>query len=1274
MLKSIVSVVLTAGLVLACVGVVQGEDLTWNAAGGGVWDTTTANWTGGTGIFVDGDNVLFDDSAGGSINISAGDVSPASVTFDYSTLNYTLKGLNGITGATGLTKTGSGALFINNVNSYTGKTSIQGGTLTLGTGVSLSNAGVAGPLGAPSGAEAVIDLYSGAALQLGSTSPRQNQSTNRTINLAGDAGTMSIKVNDNDTIFEFGAVTTSEIGAKTLALFTGYQSNGDRESMVFNGALTESVDSPLSLEVAFRTQSASQSYVSLNAGGDFTGPITLGKVNSNMQAAYLTIGGLLEAPGRNLNGVPARSIRGSGQLGGGNYAGDISMESNIFLNYFSTADQVLGGGISGDGALIMNGTGALTLTGANTYAGGTEAKSGTLTIDGSLADATMTISGGSVDGSGVLDFNIDGLTSDLIDMNSGALNISGLNIVINDTGAGLTESAYVLVDYADGGALIGAEFNSFTADSRYIMDYDYLGNGNQIALVLSTQVWDGTQNPWSSLHWLDNGVGSEVAPDTGRTMKVNSGVATVSSTPGVIYSLDIASDDVGGTVTVASGGSLAVSTQVSVGANGTLNVNTGGSLNVTSDVNVAAGGSLTVAGVLDTPTLHTAGTTSLTGSVDTINITDGITTLASATSTQINATGGTLDTSGLTVGNLNVDGATVNVTGPSVATDLQISSGQMNLSGGNMSVATATFTDGGIDALGGALVVSDTVTLVDGATIVNAVGADFQMMGGNLVAPTVGNHREVRISGGGEVTLQVPAAKSELINVNLYADNGGGEGTSATLIGPTGGFDETWNQFNTTTNGSLLYSDGGASTVGYTMNTNLTGRWGDPDLKMLHGALSQFGKGSDTNLTINGLEAGAKYNVWIASYQDENYDPEQIRGNWSTTNTTDTVGAQTVSSWGDNLNDSEWVAGLNYVLFENVEASGSGEINFLGDAYDGDSGVAGEGDKLRLHTNGFQIEKAPEITGPVNLVLPFTEVNATATATVAIPLEVGGRVTLGGMTTAPEATLTVNSLTTDITLTNMTLGGGSRVLSSAAGSTVNAATFTVSGGTLAGGESVSNLGDFDADTSYTNLTLAAGATLDWTFVAGTETYIDINGNLTIEDGAMIKISLADSSAMPDGVDVKLLLAYDQTNFDLGQVALSLPTDWTSDGLTTLVEESAAYGGEEVTYLVLQNLMGDGVVDPVDGDATGDSIVNQADLTVLLAQFGSPYDIARTGDHADFNGDGLVDLADFVILRANWGQGVTPDASVLPDAAPEPATMIMLAAGLPLMLKRRRRRS
>ncbi|NNM29790.1 MAG: hypothetical protein HKO57_09715, partial [Akkermansiaceae bacterium] len=127
------TIVDNAGTIELSVG---SESTTWTGGTSGDWQIggPDANWDTGDTFFFDGDEVTFDDSGAiKSVNIAA-DVAPATVAVNSSAGNdYSFSG-SAITGTTGLSKDGTGDLSLLNSNTYSGATTINGGSLTVGNG------------------------------------------------------------------------------------------------------------------------------------------------------------------------------------------------------------------------------------------------------------------------------------------------------------------------------------------------------------------------------------------------------------------------------------------------------------------------------------------------------------------------------------------------------------------------------------------------------------------------------------------------------------------------------------------------------------------------------------------------------------------------------------------------------------------------------------------------------------------------------------------------------------------------------------------------------------------------------------------------------------------------------------------------------------------------------------------------------------------------------------------------------------------------------------
>lgn len=139
---STLAIVLAAGL-----GSAQAQStVLWNVEGGSTWDTTATNWLdqGSATVtnFANGDTVIFDKAAGGSIAIAA-DVSPLSTTVNAPSGTYTFNDGPIATGS--LTKDGGGQLTIQTNHNFNGGTTINGGTLRVNFPAQTSGLG-SGPI------------------------------------------------------------------------------------------------------------------------------------------------------------------------------------------------------------------------------------------------------------------------------------------------------------------------------------------------------------------------------------------------------------------------------------------------------------------------------------------------------------------------------------------------------------------------------------------------------------------------------------------------------------------------------------------------------------------------------------------------------------------------------------------------------------------------------------------------------------------------------------------------------------------------------------------------------------------------------------------------------------------------------------------------------------------------------------------------------------------------------------------------------------------------
>jgi autotransporter-associated beta strand protein len=273
---------------------------------------------------------------------------------------------------TSLTKDGTGKWVLSGANTYTGNTTINGGTLQIGSGGSTGS------------------LSTSSALNNNGTLVfnRSNAITQGTDFASVIAGTGNVIKNGSGTLTLSGANTytgTTTIEAGTLQIGSGGSTGTLSTSSALNnnGRLVFNRNNTITQGTDFASAIAGTGNVIQNGSGE------------------LILGGANTYTGTTTIGAGALTVSGTGQLGGGSYAGAIA-NSGVF-NYASTADQTLSGIISGAGAVTKSGAGTLTLTGVNTYTGKTTINAGKLHVTGTgniaatdvelLAGATLDFTG-----------------------------------------------------------------------------------------------------------------------------------------------------------------------------------------------------------------------------------------------------------------------------------------------------------------------------------------------------------------------------------------------------------------------------------------------------------------------------------------------------------------------------------------------------------------------------------------------------------------------------------------------------------------------------------------------------------------------------------------------------------------------------------------------------------------------------------------------------------------------------------------------------------------
>ncbi len=386
--------------------------MTWNnGANTSLWNATDANWSGST--WVANSDALFNATGG---TVTASGVVVNDITFN--TSGYAISGTfrlandkssaitvaDGVTatisaiiadnsaGASSLTKSGSGTLTLNGLNTYGYATIVQSGTLSVNT---LANGGVASSTGSSSNSPSNLQLISGATLLYtggGSSTDRALMiDYSGTIDASGSGALIFSNTAKSITTNAATAASTS----RTITL-TGTNTDNNTMGLMIGNPATSGTTNLVKSGVGTWVLTGNNTFTgsTLINGG----VLQIGGIYALQYSSIDTSGTGVIAMGSGITNLLVGGLNGSKNLSSlitGNY----NTITSITLNTASGVTDTYSGSIS-DGALGMiltkQNSGTQTLSGSNSYSGGTKLTGGQLNLNNAYAigTGTLTISGG----------------------------------------------------------------------------------------------------------------------------------------------------------------------------------------------------------------------------------------------------------------------------------------------------------------------------------------------------------------------------------------------------------------------------------------------------------------------------------------------------------------------------------------------------------------------------------------------------------------------------------------------------------------------------------------------------------------------------------------------------------------------------------------------------------------------------------------------------------------------------------------------------------------
>ena len=804
---------------------VHATTLTWDASGtnpaapvdgAGTWDTTTARWSNATTDVI-WPNTGADIAVFGKANGVAGTVTVATVTASGITFNapgsgaYTLTGgtitLAGATptitfsattstisaviaGSAGLKATGSTSaktLILSGANTYSGGTTITGGTLRINTtasalqgattisgGTLVLNAGNATYANAISGAGAITVFTGNAGVSFtgdmngytGTLDLNPGSVASKTSFTTTQAGLISasatIKVEASTTLYLNQALNY----AAAIQLFGVGNSDNAGALRLENGATqTGSVTLKGNSYIGITATSATISGAISQTVGPFgftkqgAGLLTLSGVNTYSGATVVGAGALALSGAGTLGATTAALTLGGGSLDLGSLSRTVAAVA--ITAAAASGDTLQNGSLTGTSYAVSNTAGTAVIS-ANLLASGAAGLSktgaGTLTLSGTNTyTGATTISAGSVSAGSAA--NLGAASANLV-FNGGTLQITGTALTsLSGLGHAVSFGADTAV-----GLDISSASNSFTIDQVLTQGAgSFTKSGAGTAVMNLVNTYGGTTAVTAGKLLITGGSIATAVVNSDTTNQVL--VGTTSGVPAALYQ----SGNSSVTSNNANGGAFAIAS--AVGSVGYYNLS-GGTINLAGEINVggAHGGAGTFAqfdmsgGTVNLPTTNGNGSYFLpnrgaSGEASVVNIAGGTVQIAGGSSAVADG-----NFNGLAINWTNTGGAaqtsaiTLSGTGqfltPTLRVKLNVGLSFTGITGNAANVASLNLGSGGL---------LQTLGFLNGTS----PNVSINFNGGTLRAGNAAN--AAFLAGLGSVNIYLPVSGSNTIDNNGQA-------------------------------------------------------------------------------------------------------------------------------------------------------------------------------------------------------------------------------------------------------------------------------------------------------------------------------------------------------------------------------------------------------------------------------------------------------------------------------------------------------------------------